>query len=233
MKNLYSSVLLALAALTFGGAQAQNYVYNPVQYLEHEVSNGSFEIIDIFMATPTDEDITYAWELTDNTFPAAWTYSICDYSGCYPGGTLNATMTPLTIADMQAGTSAFLKLNLTTGTTSGNGILEFYVYDESDYSRGDVVTFDLTWDNATGVTEVAPLLLNMGPNPVTDVLNVQVGTNIVNLSITDMTGKVLEANQLTANTRANIDFSAYPAGIYFVRSESATGRMHTERVIKR
>lgn len=234
MKKLYALALTAFALTSFSAVQAQNFVYSPVQYLEHEVVSTTFEIVDIYMTAANPEDLTLAWELTDETFPTGWTYSLCDYTGCYPSGTMSATMTPLTIADMQAGTQAFLKLNLTTGDNYGNGILEFYVYDENDHSRGDTVTFDITLtEPVIGVAENTAMFTQIGPNPVVEQLNVKVGSEAVTVTVFDITGKVLATESYAANGNNTIDFSAYPAGVYLVRSLTASGNVATERIVKK
>ena len=82
MKKYYAAFLSAFGLFAMN-VQAQDFTYSPSQDIVATVAAENFDMFQIDFATPSFEAITYHWERVSNTFPAEWTYSLCDYGGCY------------------------------------------------------------------------------------------------------------------------------------------------------
>ena len=138
MKNLYIIFIIFLFA---GGIHAQDFVYVNGQHRVDTVVNANYGSYEIQIVTPSPENITFKWELVSNTFDPNWSYSVCDYSGCYVGFPSSATMTPITASEMTSGTHGFIKCNITCADYFGDGKVEIYIYDQNNYNRGDTISF--------------------------------------------------------------------------------------------
>ena len=67
------------------------------------------------------------------------------------------------------------------------------------------------------------------PNPVSNQLFIR-GTGKYQLTITDITGKVLQAQNISENTI--LSFSSYSAGMYYLQLQNETGEKWQEKIIK-
>ncbi|MCJ8291658.1 MAG: T9SS type A sorting domain-containing protein [Crocinitomicaceae bacterium] len=225
MKNLYITAVLIAGSLA---ATAQDFIYPVGQNLVETVVSENFQEGLININTPSFEAIQYDWELVSNTFPAAWSYSLCDYGGCEIGIPPTGSMTPITLTEAESGIIGWFKMNLTVGQNSGTGKAELYVYDSNDYSRGDIVSWEYTWDAAT-----ASLTINMNdgfsvsPNPVSNQLTITAqGVNTG--AIYNGVGQKVRSLEFT--NEHTLDVSDLKGGVYIVVLETETGTI-SERLI--
>ena len=232
MKNLY----LVVASLILSvGVFAQDFEYALGQHRVDKVVNENYESYEIQVVTPTPEDITFKWEIVSNTFDPNWSCSVCDFSGCYVGFPPSATMSPITAAQMAAGTSGFIKCNITCGLHYGDGKVEIYIYDQNDYARGDTVSFSIHWpDPAAASVEENQVRIATYPNPVQHQLSVhnpsaKKGT----LVVTDVLGKPVHRSVMYANTTQIVDFADLSKGVYLVTFRGESGAISTKKIIKK
>lgn len=233
MKKHYTKTIVAFTMLFALNAQAQDFVYTPSQTIVQDIYDGGFVDFQIDLTTPTPEAITFEWERVEDNLPETWSYSLCDYTGCYPSVPATGTMTPITLAEAQNGVQAFFKLSIYSGQNFGQGEVKIYVYEQGNYSRGDTVTFDLTRVQSTGIIEDDIVSISLSPNPVNDQLNAIVGKQRLTVNVMNMTGQLMTTESFAANSTGIIDFSEYKPGIYFVRCESASGPVITKKIVKR
>ncbi len=74
-------------------------------------------------------------------------------------------------------------------------------------------------------------VLLLYPNPVKDVFTIQNTVNMVSLSITDVTGKIIMSRQFGGVNNASIDLSEYNNGVYIVNVQTDT-EAFTAKIIK-
>ncbi|HAE31515.1 MAG TPA: hypothetical protein DCF89_10395 [Flavobacteriales bacterium] len=232
MKYLLTSILL-LAFVS--GLMAQNFVYPTGQHRTDTIFNENYESFEIRVVTPTPEDITFRWQLLSNTFDPNWSCSVCDYTGCYVGFPANAAMTAITAAEMAAGTFGFIKCNMTCGLNYGEGKVEIYVFDQNDYSRGDTVSFFVSWpDPSISTIQENELRIGAYPNPVESQLTVHNPSSENGVVVvTDVLGKVVQSANLNSRSLAYIDFSGVRKGVYLVNFRGEEGLISTKKVIKK
>ncbi len=231
MKKLYLILLLCSFYLLGNG---QNFVYPNGQHMADTVDNLNYESYDIQMRTPTDEDITFKWEVLSNTFDANWSYSVCDHVSCYVGFPPSATMDPITASEMAAGTNGFIKLNLTVGHNYNTGLVEIYVYDAADYNRGDTISFYVHWPVGGTSVDEHSLSFTTYPNPVNSVLNISnASTDNGVIEISDLTGKMVARELIMSTATREIDLSALRPGVYLVTLKDGVGNVSTKRIVKK
>ncbi len=226
MKKLYIFVAILTVSLA---TQAQDFSYPLGQHLVETVTDENFEGFRIDINTPAPEAITYDWELVSNSFPAAWSYSLCDYGGCAVGIPSSGSMTPITLSDAQNGVIGWFKIQLTTGPNSGNGEVKIYVHDASDYNRGDTVSWNITYDASTAsLTVHTNDQFNMYPNPAND----QVTIDGFAAHKGEMYNSLGQKVSLENSNQDVLDVSSLPSGVYLVQLSTEKG-IRTKRLIIR
>jgi hypothetical protein len=224
MKNLY--IFVAFLTLSITG-NAQDFSYPLGQHLVETVTDENFQGFRIDINTPTAEAIQYDWELVSNSFPTAWSYSLCDYGGCAIGIPQTGSMTPITVTEAQNGVIGWFKIQLTTGPNSGNGLVEIYVYDSEDYTRGDTVSWNITYDAATAsLTAQTQDKFSIYPNPANDMVTVD-GFTANNGVIYNSLGQKVS---LEENGQDTLDVSHLRPGVYLVQLSTQKG-VRTKRLI--
>lgn len=213
MKKIYLFAISSFIGLT---VNAQNFVYSTDMHIDEEMAN-TFEIYDITFTTPTPEAITFMWERVSDSFLSEWDYSLCDYTGCYVAVPPTGTMTPITLLQSQNGTNGFLKMNIGHQGFNGDGLVEIYVYDASDYNRGDTVSFHLSI-NGLSIGEVSPNnSVIVSPNPANDLVSIS-GSTANSVSIYSSLGK--HVMNLEGNGNGSFDVSELVSGVYILKFEN-------------
>ncbi|MBD3638480.1 MAG: T9SS type A sorting domain-containing protein [Crocinitomicaceae bacterium] len=230
MKYLYT--LLFVALLNFN-LSAQDFTYSPSQYVFTELQTSQYGECHIDIVNDT-AGVSYAWELVSNTLPSGWWYSLCDYNGCYPGIPNSGTMQSITTNDAQNGVYGFFKLTINPEAIAGSGVVEIYVYDQTDYNIGDTVTMEFNHVSSVGINQNEIVSLSTYPNPTSDNLNIKNnGNTSVQYDILNVVGARIANGVVTVNETEVVDMSKLPSGIYFVSFTTSEGIRRTEKVIKR
>ena len=231
MKKLY---ILLVGLITSIGVSAQNFVYSNGMDQEFESTTLTTAVLDIYMETPSPQDITFRWEVITNTLLPGWDYSLCDYNNCYVGIPNYGTMTAISMAEMGSGIQGFLKLNLDPGTDYGVGFVNFKVWDLAFPDQVDTVSFLLSYtDPAAGINDNDDLLVAVYPNPVSDVLNIKNSSNdVISYEIFNILGEVVYSSTVSVDNTAKVDVSDYETGVYFVSYFSGDIRKTEKLVIK-
>jgi hypothetical protein len=226
-------LLISSLILTTQSAMSQNFSYPIGQHIVEVVSADNFASYQIDINTPSFEAIQYDWQLLSNTFPAAWSYSICDYTNCAVGIPSSGSMTPITLTEAQNGIIGWFKINLTVGQNFGQGKVEIYVYDSNDFSRGDTVSWDLIWPNISGLSQLDEATVAIYPNPIRNALSVDVDvpSAISHFRMIDAYGKeVYMSNEIMLSN--TVDINNLQDGVYFIEVYDMNGAKKTEKVIK-
>jgi hypothetical protein len=234
--KFFTNACIALL-FTISTVQAQTFVYSTDQHVEVEVFVSSYGDYDIKFKTASPQEITYEWERISNTLPAEWTYSLCDYGACYPGVPADGIMSTISLAESQAGEQGFFKLTLSPENVSGEGLVQLYVYDGADYSKGDTVTYHITFTDtatATGIETLSSAPFSFYPNPATESITLTKGNDLgaYTLRIFDATGKLVLENPTHINAPVYyVDLSSLKGGIYLLALQSESGEMTSQRLV--
>lgn len=228
MKRIITTLnALFLIGLTAG---AQTLTFSPAKSVSHQISSDDFEELNISVGLQEAADVTFEWTLIENTLPSSWSYSLCDLGHCYFEIPNTSTMEPLTKAQMENGDQGFFKITIETGAGNyGKGLLRMYVYDKSNMSQGDTVTFDLEYAEPNNVSNASANGLKIYPNP-----------NNGNFTITHSFDQALNYELINScgervyqGSDADVHLAGLSKGVYFLRLSMADGRFITEKVVIR
>jgi hypothetical protein len=226
-----SLLLLSLISLSILNIKAQNFSYPIGQNLIENVININSEDYNIDIETQTPQAVQYEWELISNTFPATWTYSLCDYVNCHIGVPTHAIMSPITLAQAQSGVIGFFKLNLVVGQNYGQGKIMIYVHDSNNPSIGDTVSWDVTNSNTASIDENLSTGTLSYPNPSKGFLQFEhknIKFNYVEL--VSISGKIAYSAPLNSNN-GGIETSSFEAGVYYLNLKLENGETFRKKVI--
>lgn len=231
MNKIFLTIIISLSSFI---NHAQNFVYNIGQHRIDTVVNENYESYGIQMVTPTPEDITFKWEVISNSFNLNWSYSVCDYNGCYVGFPSSATMAPITATEMSNGTFGFIKCNITCGAFYDEGMVQLYVYDSNDYNRGDTISFYIVWPTPVGSITEQNIQFSTNPNPVKNDLNISNNSSKKGaFVITNMLGEKIQHGIIESEQSLKLNVSDFNNGTYIVTFVSDDGvSSYNKRIIK-
>ncbi len=100
----------------------------------------------------------------------------------------------------------------TNGASGGIGGIDFYSIDgDNEYYLDDIV-----FTNSLGTEDFSADLFSVYPNPVQDILNIKSASNVDNVTVYDILGKVVLQEQ-PAKVSPSIDMSGLTSGAYLVK----------------
>ena len=226
MKLFYILILTLVFALT---SNAQNFIYPVGQNIVGDVVMENYESYPIDINTPDFEAIQYDWQLISNTFPTAWSYSLCDYGECSVGVPPSGSMTSISLSEAQDSVIGWFKLNLTVGMNYGQGKIEIYVYDSNDFNRGDTISWDITWtEQFASTTDLSKTAFSFFPNPASDILNISLA-GAINGNVYNNIGQSVMSFE--GMDKIKVDVSDLNPGIYFVKTQDKAGLVYSKKLI--
>lgn len=94
------------------------------------------------------------------------------------------------------------------------------------------MAFAIEGEDNLGVSQVlADNVVSIFPNPVSDIVNVKTlpSIKVKSIQIVDLTGKVVSKNV----NKKTINISSLPKGVYMVNVEDTSGKVYSQKVIKK
>lgn len=112
-------------------------------------------------------------------------------------------------------------------TVNGTGIYKYYL---TDFATGDYVdSVELHVTFAVGLDEIQNLEVNVSPNPVNDILTIDVmGDLAKELKLVDVLGNVVYTGK-----GGNVDVSGFNNGVYFLIAEDKKGNLLNQKIMVR
>lgn len=223
MNKIYSIIV---ASFLISGVNAQDYNITPNDTVsEIVVLNGYYSPgINMEHDNTTADSLELMWELFDNTSPAGWDFSFCDYTSCYAGNITSGTMTKF--GQNQAG---FIKVNLMP-TTVGVAQFRFKVWKTSNPTDIDTITF--LFDAILGISDIdLGQKVSVYPNP-SNGEQVTINNILPNseLVIQNALGQVVFSKNINSS-KLSISNLELRRGVYFVRLEREGNQYATRKLI--
>jgi hypothetical protein len=221
--TLFVAILLALN----GFAQTFDIPLH-VNEDTYPVTNYPSDYIHIYNNTGSSIDLSY--ELVENTFPDNnWSATICTHEVCLPSIPQQGSF-----SSMANGSSGFLNLHSSFDGNTGTGIVSYRIYETSNPSNSDTVTFVIHAVSPNGIEDNNGVAdVQIFPNPTSDVLNIQ-GVDIskdLTAVLTDLNGKlVLQQNLISSNS--NIWVADLPKAIYTLELKNGSRSLLSSRIVK-
>jgi plastocyanin len=214
---------------TGNGTITANYTSNPsvnqrVASITVSVSGLSPQVVTVTQAgetrqlavTPSNQNVTIPAGTTDFSVTSNTDWVAVSNSGwctVTPSGTGNGTVTA-TYSDNASGPPRIATITVTVSGLTPQQVT-------------------VSQDGTTGIAVNRTNTLQVYPNPTTGMLTVISGESagkLDDLTVMDITGRMIFSNIVISGQQYNLDLSSYPGGYYFVRVTSETGTL-TRKVI--
>lgn len=223
-----SDCVLKLGDKTSGIYELKWYMYVPTgkcgyYNIQHYESPGVEWAVEVYLRTDGSIELLEGGVTLTGTYPKDTWFEVrhlinigTDNIDCYINGTLIGTWPFSNEAGATGGTNQLGGVDFFAGALSGSGELPVYYVDDVSFIQDPV-----------GINEFKKDGFVIYPNPTTDKLNIVTSENINNVTINDISGKVVYQG-----ISKTIDVSAFSNGIYFVKIESAQGTINSKFVKK-
>ena len=209
MRSLFIAVFLLFGSNLFG----QLFTVNPESgVISMQVKKGEEVTREFYFDNISDSSIWLKWEITKNTFPEDWGYSLCDNRICYNTVPSSAYMEPIAIGDF-----GFMKLAV-WNTTEGSGEIELRISDEQS-KQESYVLFIVEHKSETPPQK----MLTLYPNPVGNerVVYLSYGWgSFDHAEVINFVGTPVKKLELHQSDQLSIDLNGLPKGVYFIRFTS-------------
>ena len=212
--------LLLLASLAFAASATAQFSVETTDY-EGTVPLTSFTDHNVYIYNEFGDSLMLGWKFINNTCPAGWTYSLCDFGFCYDGIPNSGIMQPV-----PDGANAFLKLSVWANEIEGAGGITFWVHEIDTPEDYQQITF---WFNMTPLgiqTEV--WVEEIYPNPAAQTLNLTFDAR-TSVRILALDGTLL-SDAGTLPVSSSLDVSFLPNGVYLLQCRRGAA-IRTERLI--
>ncbi len=218
LKILFIAVFLLFGSNLFG----QLFTINPesgVIYMQ--VKKGEEVTREFYFDNISDSSIWLKWEITKNTLPENWGYSLCDNRICYNTVPSSAYMEPIAIGDF-----GFMKLAV-WNTTEGSGEIELRISDKQSKQESYILFI------VEHKPEIPPQkTLTIYPNPVGNERLVSLSYDLDRFEyaeIINFIGTSVKEIELQQSDQLSIDLNGLPQGVYFIRFTSKDN-MHRKTI---
>ena len=131
----------------------------------------------------------------------------------------NARRNTLSVSKLQPGTTYEwqVRTNCTNASSAFSNTVTFRTTGGSANSNLSML------QNNIVLEEEEDLSVNLYPSPVSDVLNIEATADIVQLSILDLTGRLVRTVTTAETTTMTVSINSLPQGHYFVRVQTKVG----------
>jgi hypothetical protein len=214
-----------------GKAKAANFVPDQDSVSGSFTADDQEHKIKVLINTEL-ETLTLKWRVLERDMPSEWENSLCDNFQCYFDVVKGMQKTALPIG---GGTPLAIEAGVNAKNTGGEGKLMVKVFDESDSTNADTISF--YWNMTVSTPEVEKPSFNIYPNPARTNLNIKFEKplkNDVQVKIYNLVGqeqKNIEVFQ--DNNSLSIDLRKLNNGTYLIQFIDPKGKMVTQRFTKR
>lgn len=199
----------------------QSFSHSPNDSLEVYTVLGQQVTMNITQVHPTNDTLNFSWYKLQADLPFGWTATICDNSDCYPSLVNSGNTLPVLPGD-----DGLMIVHCATNTTIGTGIIQYAIYETSNPSQIDT----LTWIIHAEIADLSEENLSFNLNYTNGILSIE-STKSVNVSfdLIDAFGKIMF--KVNMSNHEIKDISYLPNGVYWIRS-SCLGIQQIKKICK-
>lgn len=131
------------------------------------------------------------------------------------------------------GDSGFLYMHYWSGEVSGTSTVILYVYEASNPSNGDTLTYIMNIDCSVGISEVEAINNNISvyPNPSKGLISISLKeATDASVTLLNNLGQILLTDEYDATNKIDMNLDV-PVGVYFIQIE-AYGEIITRKIVK-
>jgi hypothetical protein len=189
-----------------------------VLYIETQIkfNTGKFKATD------------YNWEKKLDSLDSRWLVSACFNGDCKNDLLQSGTF----IKDFGLNdTTCFIAFHVDTYELPGTSKIVYQVYNKNNNFDYETLVFNISYSKPTGINQISDKNLSIYPNPVSNKINIQSGTDLQNATIKIVNALGEEVLVPFLNNYSELDVSNLKNGIYFLNICS-NNQYYTKKFIK-
>lgn len=212
MKKIVLLLVIVMVNLMMGRAQVIT-ISPPSFNLEMDASEYTTDAL-AQIQNNSNTARTIKWIRFEDAAPAPWYTSVCDNQNCYDSSKYYNTIT------IPANQQGLLSLNIYPFGIPGTGSYHFIVFDVNDSANANAIMTVDVMAKPTGIGNVIDQVFSIYPNPVKDMLymNLDVSKQITSIDIHNIVGEKLKSVRVQNGLKSvTIPVADLKKGIYFLR----------------
>lgn len=226
MKRTLLIVLVIAATVATSIAQILSITpnYSSLSFPASEFSDAA-----AYIQNNSNYERTVRWVRYADSQPVGWYTTVCDDNECYSPGTSSMTV------KIAANSSGLLKLNVFANDVVGSGVYHINVFDVADSAAANAVFNVDVVTNPVGINNVSGVAVSIYPNPVKDVLylNLDASKHITRIEIHNVVGQKVKSVALEDGLKSvAVPLSDLKKGMYFIRMFSSGREVATKTFSK-
>ncbi len=221
MKKIYFALGFIASTLSLN---AQDYIIAPNDTVVVELTSATYTSNDINLDHDnlTTDSLLLQWEIVENTIPADWDYSYCDYTNCYSSSVTDATMTKFGPSE-----SGFIKVTVSAGSAA-NAMIRFKVYNDGFPENADTLTF--IYNSTLGIIDNQSInYVSVFPNPSNGEFTIDNVIPNSQISVVNSLGQIV-LNAESVNSKYTFNSNLNP-GVYFIKLSNGRKQYATRKLI--
>ena len=171
----------------------------------------------------------YTWYRQVTLLDPSWTTAVCDPFLCHGKATDSAGFF------MDSGDAAVMIMHFYMPDNSGGGLqgsVDVILKNDATNVRDTATYIIQVYNRRLSVEKPNTSLFSVYPNPSSGIINVSSTEGINEITITDLSGKVVLSRSLSdAPKEVKVDNNHLPNGLYLVRVKSTSGMTNSQKVI--
>lgn len=231
MKKIYLICSVAImSSLSYGQIDITNDDDLGVSYNGETVYVNSTEsnlVAHLNIVSTIGSAADYKWKRVVMDNPNSYGDQICDNETCFV--CTGDVWERAAFYTLPAGESTVFQPKLSAGGVGGSAHMRYYIMDDGDVAVDSV---DVIFNTTVGVEETEELEYSVYPNPVNDVLNINIESNNTSIEIFDIVGKQVASMNLV-NGKNQLNIENLKAGVYFYSIKKNGDVVETRKLVVR
>ena len=199
-----------------GMATAQtSFTWSPNDTIIQDVNPDLYTEILIEQINTSGDTLELGIEVVKNTIDPSWDGMICLQGLCLgeirPEG-FTSQMTPIS-----GEINGYTKLTVYPAGGTQSGELRIRVFNINNPTDGDTCTWIVNSVPSVGVNEIESNLCQLFPNPSTEFVNIESGSEFDKIEVLDLQGRILVSQKVSKTSSFQLNISKLKSANYIVR----------------
>ena len=199
-----------------GMATAQtSFTWSPNDTIIQDVNPNLYTEILIEQINTSGDTLELGIEIVKNSIDSSWDGMICLHGLCLgqirPEG-FTSQMTPIS-----GETTGYTKLTVYPAGGTQTGELRIRVFNLNNPTDGDTCTWIVNSVAEIGVNEIESNTCNVFPNPSTDFVNIESGSEFDKIEVLDLQGRIIVSQKVSKTSSFQLNLSRLNSANYIVR----------------
>ena len=192
-----------------------SFTWSPNDTIIQDVNPELYTEILIEQINTSGETLELGIEVVKNTIDESWDGMICLQGLCL--GQIRPEGFTSQMAPISGELNGYTKLTVYPAGGTQSGELRIRVFNINNPTDGDTCTWIVNSVAAIGVNEIESNSCQLFPNPSTEFVNIESGSEFDKIEIVDLQGRILVSQKVAETSNFQLNISKLKSANYIVR----------------